>query len=927
MMKKTSVFILLLICTTALFAQKGVLKGKITDKETNEPLAGASVRIAGSTMGTVANEDGEYELSLSEGSYDISFSYISFAPLGFQKVRIQKGKTTQLNAALETLELEGVTIAGLALKNTDASVISSVKSSGSVANGISAQQISKTQDRNAAEVIRRIPGVVVTESRFVNVRGLSQRYNNVYLNNAPTPSSETDIRAFAFDVLPGSQIENMLIMKSPMANTPADFSGGFIKILTKNRLENNEFSFSYAPGYNLGNISRRQHTYKGSSTDWLGFDNGTRKLPSNFPLKYNDYAPAKRSDYTQMLNQNWELSEKTPLPEHRFSTVLSTRIHAKRVSVGNFTALNYSNSHQMYDMFNARYGIYSAKEDHSVFSKQYNDTVYNTESRLSALHNWVLLFRNGDKMEWCNFFNQSGRKRTTLRSGMDYGNEYEVMERELYYSSRTTYSGQLNGEHHFRKNTQQLTWGVCYSFASKQEPDRKIIVSRKNNSIGNPYYGQYYTDGNDIKRNFQNLREHIVFLNTNYEVNPNFERFKPTISSGLSLEYRSRDFAARNFTYTYGNNKKDPDYPYLPYYEIVSEQYLYSGGTSLSEKTNKSDSYDILQFLPSAYISVKIPFAKKWETYIGLRYENNIFTLNGYESDGMRPVKIHELQDDFYPSANLIYNINRQHLLRACYGRSINRPEFRELAPYVYYDFDLFANFEGNPNLKNAYIQNFDLRYEYYPSSTETISLGLFYKFFKNPIEITYFYTGGQLQYSFDNAKSARNAGIEVEVKVNLQFMGLKDFSLVANAAFINSKIHFDEDEPAQDRAMQGQSPFLVNAALFFQKEEWGLNACLQYNITGKRIVVLGESNQDPAQYIPDTYEMPRNMLDFSISKTIGKHVELSLGMKDILNQKVVFKQFPTIQENGTTSKREQITRSFSPGQVISLGVSVRINN
>ena len=123
---------------------------------------------------------------------------------------------------------------------------------------------------------------------------------------------------------------------------------------------------------------------------------------------------------------------------------------------------------------------------------------------------------------------------------------------------------------------------------------------------------------------------------------------------------------------------------------------------------------------------------------------------------------------------------------------------------------------------------------------------------------------------------------------------------------------------------MQGQSPFLINAALFFRKEEWGLSASLQYNIIGKRIVVLGEAQQDPAQYIPDTYEMPRHTLDFSIRKRIGKYVEISLGVKDMLGQKVVFKQFPVIQQDGKTVTRQQNTRSFAAGQVVSAGVTVK---
>jgi hypothetical protein len=905
-------------------AQKGTLTGTVKDKQSTEALQGATVKIAATSHGSITDENGEYEIILPVGTYDISVSYVSFHPVVFAKVEIQNGKTTRLDVLLEAVMLQDVTIRETALRNTESAVVNAVRTSSSVANGVSAQEISQTQDRNAAEVIRRIPGVVVSENRFVNVRGLSQRYNGVYLNQAPTPSSETDIRAFAFDVLPGSQIDNMMVIKSPMAHLPADFSGGFVQIQTKNTTEENGFSVNYSLGYRAGTSFTRQLSYRGSPSDWTGFGAGMRKLPADFPQKYNNIDAAQQARWTQQLNGYWKLSPETVLPDQRFSFLSTVGWKTPKAKISQVSALNYSHTSQVQNLFNARYGIYNTTEDRSVFLKQYNDTACLTDSRLSGLLNWSFLLNNGDKLEWSNFFNQSGRKRTTVRSGTDYSNDYQVLERELYYSSRTTYSGQLAGEHCLRQNTQRLTYGVSYSFASKQEPDRRIIVSRQNTNPHSVYYGQYATDGSDIGRHFQQLSEHIAYANAHYEAQFKVKQFRPTVSAGLSLEYRGRNFQARNFTYDYGDNRSRPNYLYMPYHEMLSPPYLHAGATVLSEKTNKSDSYDVLQWLPAVYGSVKIPFLKKMEAYLGVRYESHTLILNSYESDGVRPVRINKTKGNFFPSASLIYHITSKHLLRAGYGYSVNRPEFRELAPYVYYDFDWFAHFEGNPQLKNAYIQNVDFRYEFYPSAGEMISAGIFYKSFQHPIEITYFYTGGQLQYSFANAQSARNIGAEVEIRMNLDKIGLKDFSLVANAAWIDSRVRLPENEIISHRAMQGQSPFLVNAALFFRKEAWGLNASLQYNIIGKRIVVLGEAHQDPTQYIPDTYEMPRHTLDFSIRKRVGKHTEISLGVKDMLGQKVVFKQFPVTRQDGKTVTREQITRCFTAGQVVSAALAVK---
>lgn len=920
--------IFLLTSSLSVFAAEdsGIIKGRILDKKTQDPIIGATVKLANTTSGTISNLDGEYTLNLEDGIYTIIISSVSYEPVVLENIKVERGKTVALDVLLEssTVELEAANIIATRRRSSEISMISAMKANLSVSSGISSQQISRTQDRNAAEVIQRIPGISITDNRFIIVRGLSQRYNNVFLNDAPTPSSEADIRAFSFDVLPGAQIENIIIKKSPMAELPADFSGGFVEITTKNMPDSNSFSISYSNSVLAGTSFNSRYTYEGSPTDWLGFDNGTRKLPGDFPVNINKTTPDEQAFFTDRLNDNWKLQQHGTMPDQRLSASLAHRFDTKKTKIGNFTALNYSNTFKSYDMFNARYGIYDAVHEASTFNKRFQDTVYNNDVKLSILFNWAFLFGDGSKVAFCNFFNQSGRDRTTVREGNNYSNDYYQKEKELFFSERTTYSGQLKGTHSFREQKDKLHWNIGYSLANKQEPDRKIIVSLLNENPLSPFFGQYGTSGNDIKRNFQKLNEHIVSVSADYEALLETPCFSAVINAGVYGEYKNRSFQARNFVYDYGDNMLGGvEYAYLPYYEIVSAPYIHAGGTVLDEKTNKSDSYDAVNILPAAHLSAKMTFWK-FNAYVGLRIEHNRLMLDSYESDGIKQVNIDEAKTDLFPSANLIFNINKKHLLRFTYGRTINRPEFREIAPYVYYDFDLFANFEGNPALGNAYVQNMDLRYEWYPDAGEVLSLGVFYKSFINPIEITYFYTGGQLQYSFTNAESARNLGMEIEIRKNLGFMGMKNFSLVGNLALIKSEIHFGEDRVEADRAMQGQSPYVGNVALFYQNDRIGLNINLQYNIVGKRIVVLGEANQDPSQYIPDTYEMPRNVVDLSFSQRIGKHWEIRGGIKDIFNEAVEFKQFPSFIKNGKKETREQTTRLFYPGQLFTLGVGFK---
>ena len=258
-------------------------------------------------------------------------------------------------------------------------------------------------------------------------------------------------------------------------------------------------------------------------------------------------------------------------------------------------------------------------------------------------------------------------------------------------------------------------------------------------------------------------------------------------------------------------------------------------------------------------------------------------------------------------------------------GGSVNRPEFREVVPYVYFNLERDANIVGNVDLKNAYADNLDLRYEFYPATGEMITLGGFYKRFKDPIEETYNEAGSGLQYTYHNAKNAEAFGVELDIRKNLDFIGLRGLSLVCNAAYIYSRVRFEDGAPERDRPLAGQSPYLVNAGLFYQHDDKGISASLLYNRIGKRIESVGVPMQNESEDIPDIYEMPRNSLDLTFSKKIGKFVEIKAGVQDLLNSKVEYKQFVKLtDENGGKREREQLIRSYRPGVDINVGVSLK---
>ena len=283
----------------------------------------------------------------------------------------------------------------------------------------------------------------------------------------------------------------------------------------------------------------------------------------------------------------------------------------------------------------------------------------------------------------------------------------------------------------------------------------------------------------------------------------------------------------------------------------------------------------------AAYLALNIPW-QRFNVYAGVRLENRNMTLTNYISSNAWISKDTDFDNtDFFPSVNVSYNLTDKQLIRFAYGKSVNRQEFREVSSSVYEDFELFSDVKGNPDLKPAYIHNLDLRYEWYPASGESVSVALFYKHFRHPIEWTFRDGGGSYTYTFENADKARNYGVEVDIRKDLEFIGLRNFMLNLNGSWIKSKVSFDSENSLEhDRPMQGQSPYLVNAGLFYQTEKAGVMAGVLYNRIGKRIVGIGRSDMSVGgsinNDIPDMYEMPHDALDIVLSKKFGKQVEVN---------------------------------------------------
>jgi TonB-dependent receptor len=791
-----------------------------------------------------------------------------------------------------------------------------------VVSGISSEQIVKTQDRDAAEVVRRIPGVTIVDNRFIQIRGLSDRYNTVWLNDVTAPSSETDRKSFSFDIVPSSLIDRVLVFKDPSPELPGDFAGGLVKVyLRKPVFTEKLFTVNYSAGWRANTTGREFFTDRPQAGDAFGFGATKRDLPNGMPPLSTAYQQYERDFYAKQLDNNFAIfRQAAAMPDIRFNATLLDQIKLFGKEIGSVSSVNYTNTFTHFGINRNLFDASGARTD------QFRDDQSTQNIRLGAIQNFGLVLKNGGRLEWRNLFSQQSRNQVVTREGRD---DLGALNRRSYllgYQGRTTFTSQVAGTHNWADEKTHFDWVGGYGYSARNEPDLRRLgyqvtpgndQTPETQTVLTPAAGQ--VDVNNAGRLYQRLSEHIFTLNANLKRTVDVADRKVEIGAGTYLEYRRRSFGARAFGYSFnaGGNRALLN-------ENVGNIFAPGNigplGFRVDEDLNSTYRYNAHNELEAAYLSFNIPFTEQLKLVTGARYERNV----QYIATGLngQPVTQNVVTNFVLPSANLSYNFTPTSLVRAAYGRSLNRPEFREAAPFFYYDFDFnvlnYGSLYLQPTqpLKVASIDNFDLRYEWYPTPGELVHVGAFYKHFTNPIENTVVLTTN-LAYTFANAPSAYAYGVELDVKKNLAFINerLKNLSFVFNASLIKSQVNLGSGFVAWNskRALQGQSPYVFNGGLYFNTPDNAWQVTALYNVFGPRILFAGSD-----QY-PDVVELPRHTVDLSITKTVSQRLSLNAGVQDLFNQQVNLVQ--DFERNQKYSAADPSITNYRRGSYYTLGL------
>jgi len=921
-MQKISALIFLLSSICA-FGQ-GSISGTITDAKSNETIVGANVVIQGTDIGTQTDAEGKFLIpNVKAGNYNLQISFITYKTHLVPNVLVEDGKRINIDVPMseEQSMLAEVVVTGSRQTNNDVGLIREVQEAKVVAVGISAEQISRSLDRDAAQVLKRVPGITIKDDQFIISRGLAERYSPVMLHNTYAPSVETDVRSFSFATIPSNQLDRIMVYKSPSADLPGDFAGSVVKIFTKSIPDQNGWVIDYSTQVRAGTTFQDFYHQQRNPGFLTGYNTGYYDLPASFPSSVSDgntsLSSFDRINAGRSLKNLWGMQKGTAIPDQRLNVTYNAKFNAGSVQIGTINALTYSNS---YSTFNVRRGDYSA----NYINYMYDDKQYNQQVRTGLLSNWAFKINSNHMIEFKNLYNISSNDQLVKRYGVKDLSNPSAGEANGSYDKiyRGIYSGQLMGKHNLFNQLTTVEWVAGYNNTYRDQPDYKRYVTTNgqmniNNTVNPLALGRFFSKLNENSYSGGLSMKQILPITKN-------PLRSPELKAGVFFENKQRSFHARNIGYT-----TTPQFNYdletLSIDELMQPQNINNTtGIRISEGTYKRDSYTAKNNLFAAYVMASVPIWSTFKIDAGVRMEDNRQNIKSYDEFGVGKIDstLHVLR--FLPSANLSYNITDKMLVRAAYGQTLNRPEFRERAPFQFYDFNWNFIYFGQPLLKTAKIQNADLRWEFYPSKGEQITVGGFFKYFDSPIE-SYIDPnsggGGVKNVYYYNSKSAHVYGAELEVRKSLRGMinsaFFNNLALMVNASVMKSQVRVADAYSYQrplTRPMQGHSPYIVNAGLYYNSEASGWQVNLLYNLAGKTLYFVGFNDY------PDVYVMPRNVLDLTFTKRLSEKISLKGGVTDILNNPIRY--YNSATPNG---KLNQAIQKYNPGQVFSIGLTANL--
>ncbi|EJF06507.1 outer membrane receptor protein [Thiovulum sp. ES] len=909
---------------------KGYIKGKVVSAEDNKAVSGVKIFVKGFPIEGQTDKNGNYSLTLPEGKFSISLIHADYSSQTINDLIVKGEETTSKNIELTPASLELAEFVVLAphIEGSIASVIDEKRNSSAVADVLGSEQFSKSGDSDAAGALKRVTGITVVGGKYVYVRGLGERYSNTLMNNLNLSSPEPTKRVVPLDLFPTGVIESMMIQKTFSPDIPATFGGGTILIRTKNIPDAFFLKVSGSTSFIEGTTGETGLSYKGGDTDWLGYDDGGRDLdkelldktdgkelspeilldlgiPGVDPTVIKEgYSAEDKYRYGKMIARDADTEDQTLYPPVSGSVTFGDRFDiGEEKTLGYLTSISYGHQFDSLVMENQ---LYRVSPDGGLEQKPGGGeyTITNRDIQLGMLFGLGLNIGDSHRFRTTTFYINKTNDIAQLFNGEDENGNF----REKYYLSwveRNLLINQIEGIHKFFDDRVELNWNYGNSVAERTEPQTlSYYFGRDGDDIDG--VNTYSTGASDYQYLHSLLEDETDNFRSDlkYKINPFGTEQDSEIKLGYEILKKERSGETRVFTFgkngdlnSLSEETLSGEISEIINYENVENDVL----GSISATFTPEYFYDASQDLTAYYLMTNLFVRDDLSFMFGLRNEASTQELKA----GGKTTKIES--DDMLPALTGTYKFSEDMQLRFGYGKTLSRPDFREFSDARYTDPETGDSVMGNSELTYTTIDNYDLRFEWYLSELETISMAIFSKDFTNPIE-TVLDSSDNPIVTYRNATEASLWGVEVDFRKNLEFIhpSLDLYSISGNVAIINSEVKLSEKDKgnltSNNREMQGQSPYVLNLQTSYDNPDLGTSLNLSYNRFGERIRRLGVGG------VPDQYEQPFDQLDFVAIQTLNENWKLKFKLKNILDDEVVWKQ------------DDEITRSYKRGRSWSFG-------
>lgn len=895
----------------------GKIVGRVVDATTGQGLADVGVQIVGTTLGVSTGVDGRFFVAnVPTGTVTVHVRRIGFAAKTVTGILLQSGQTVDQSIALSraSVQLTPIVVDATSERGTVNSALDAQRNSVGVVNAVTAQQIARSPDANAAQAVQRVSGVTVQDNKYVFVRGLGERYTTSSLNGARVPSPEPEKRVVPLDMFPAGLLQSITTTKTFTPDLQGDFSGALVDIKTLEFPASRKLSLQLGGGYEAGATGASLIQAQMAGGERIGSVNSSRDLPSLVRSVGNmqsiNLTPGDKSLLVSQFRDSWTPRTGTGAPNMSASASIGGN---DPLLLGHTLGYLFSGTYS--SGTDLRDGQIRALADRGNTPGETREIDRFVGQRASesvlwgGLANLSTQLGSNSRISLNGIYNRTADNDAMVENGSFENEGIRARITRMQYVQRGIRSLQLAGDHQLGGRS-RVEWFGTLSGVRRYEPDRSEFVQAiEQDTIGGPEILRWVNSGNGgAVRTFSDLNESSREFNARYHLGFGADQQSSIKIGGL---VRSTDRDADTRSYAISAQGISNSIRELSPEEIFDGRFASANIFDIAPLA-QGGSYTARDHLGAGFAMAELALSDRFRLIGGARYEADHLEVDAFSTLGS-PVLTHKVWNDLLPSLALNIKLTETQQLRLSATRTLARPEYRELSPIKSRDVLNGDDTQGNENLSRTRIANYDARWEWYPQTGEVLSVGLFAKKFDLPIERVYRAAGsGTRTVFYTNAKDADNLGVELEARKNLDFIAdaLAPFSLFSNLTVMKSTIHLFSDTQASatnlSRAMVGQAPYVVNAGFTYASTGGATSATLLFNRVGDRIDAAGDSP------LPDVVELARNVLDFSLRLGLSESLGLRVDAKNILDSPFRMMQGTAVRE------------WYRSGRIIQAGFQIR---